>query len=471
MYTPHSISFLALYTLLTMACTPDSASNTAAAGRTAAGTSGGQTGASDTIGGRQTRLDEAAGRTAAGTTASTRLAGASGENRIGGAMSQGAGNVEQDNRGGISDQSAGGSNATSLAGVPNQNNGGIAGQTSTAGMAAINVGGSSAGSTASAGTAGQTTAGQTTAGQTTAGQTTAGQTTAGQTTTGQTTAGQTTAGQTTAGQTTAGQPDTAGQTTAGQTTAGQPDTAGDNVASQGGAAGGRNGSGGHTGTGSDQGGEVGLPGGAQMPLGGQRNAVPACAHPRSSCGRPGLNPCGPDQRCQPLPVADGPCICVDTMPVAPKYPCGELFDGYGRDGCCEDEECGENAVCMRSAHGVNGSYCGGAPPPEENRCYSDRCTTNEDCRATEVCVPKGAFNFKYSRCVPASCRRDTDCNTRAGGACRAFITRCSTQGYSCHYDDDPCRLDSDCPRDQFEQVCRVRNDRDGTLCEPYFPPG
>ena len=58
----------------------------------------------------------------------------------------------------------------------------------------------------------------------------------------------------------------------------------------------------------------------------------------------------------------------------------------------------------------------GSPPPE--CCFTDQCITNDDCMASQVCIPSGAFNFKHislrdRKLSPRHRLRDL-----AGGTCR-----------------------------------------------------
>ncbi|HEX3850568.1 MAG TPA: hypothetical protein VHW01_06350 [Polyangiaceae bacterium] len=85
-------------------------------------------------------------------------------------------------------------------------------------------------------------------------------------------------------------------------------------------------------------------------------------------------------------------------------------------------------------------------------CVSDECTSDGDCKSGELCTPPGLRTVR--QCMPASCRRDSDCTAEAGGACVVFGGACcfNTMGpgtfrpeqLACAYPSDGCQSDADC---------------------------
>ncbi|MGC6417416.1 MAG: hypothetical protein ACON3Z_09860 [Bradymonadia bacterium] len=228
-------------------------------------------------------------------------------------------------------------------------------------------------------------------------------------------------------------------------------------------AGGQGGAGGAGAVGG-QGGEGGA--GAAGGEGGAGGMQNACDHPRSTCGIAGTPECQAGAECLAIPNADGaPCQCVGPPNRVASHPCGQ---GPEPSECCNDDDCGDG-VCQRFAFDQQDAYCGGAPPPNTNRCRQDDCMTDDDCGAEQACIPAGAFGFIVNTCVRATCRVDADCNLRAGGECRSFMTRCYRSGFACTYADDPCRRDADCAAGREPMICAPNQERQGTQCVPDVP--
>jgi hypothetical protein len=61
-------------------------------------------------------------------------------------------------------------------------------------------------------------------------------------------------------------------------------------------------------------------------------------------------------------------------------------------------------------------------------------------------VPAGAFGRKAAACMTGGCRRDSDCNQGAGGACLPVTGACcpGPAGLFCVYEKG-CTSSADCP--------------------------
>ena len=177
--------------------------------------------------------------------------------------------------------------------------------------------------------------------------------------------------------------------------------------------------------------------------------------------------------CRALPERPGATrFCVGERPLSRRSCAPDAGPGDWPGACCASDECATDAgpgFCVDFQVG----YCGGAAPPEVNTCRYDACAGDADCGPGRACVPAGAFGRVTSVCVEAPCAADGDCAARAGGECRPLLSGAcgSIGGFYCSYEDDPCRLDADCPPSDagYPQTCQPRGDRNGTMCVPSLP--
>lgn len=98
-------------------------------------------------------------------------------------------------------------------------------------------------------------------------------------------------------------------------------------------------------------------------------------------------------------------------------------------------------------------------------CYVDRCLTDADCAANEVCSCASLPPQGSNVCVAANCHVDADCGPN--GYCSPSFGRCGgVAGYYCHGSADTC-IDGtkDCPSGQF---CQYTPTTCGFSCAP--PP-
>lgn len=168
---------------------------------------------------------------------------------------------------------------------------------------------------------------------------------------------------------------------------------------------------------------------------------------------------------------DDACHCVPVPNVAAGWhTCRELrtqadsCTGSPSDECCNAAEC-QGAGCFYGPL----FYCGGARPEERNVCVDHECAADDDCGATALCIPAGAFGEYHNRCAQGDCRFDADCGARAGGACLPFFDPCNRRlsGFHCAYPDSACRADGDCGHIEFG-YCEPLGGGD-TECRQFIP--
>jgi hypothetical protein len=118
-----------------------------------------------------------------------------------------------------------------------------------------------------------------------------------------------------------------------------------------------------------------------------------------------------------------------------------------RVGCNADGECTELA----------GGRCVGGGWDSCSCVYG--CSTDDDCGAGWACLcrgsaPERAPVSRFSRCVPATCRTDADCD---GYPCAVDVDGCQrSQGLRCHGPGDECQSHADCP---YGSGCVWEDDR------------
>jgi hypothetical protein len=182
--------------------------------------------------------------------------------------------------------------------------------------------------------------------------------------------------------------------------------------------------------------------GGMMGAGGQTGGTPAERHH-----------CDEDADC-----ADGPCQRVPDVPGATRYclayrmrpevHCAEGNTPEDEGACCSDMDCvaeDQQGLCVSFLVG----YCGGVQPPEISTCRYHGCQTDADCTEGHICAPAGfpGSGRVVNYCLQARCATDADCADRAGGQCRLLSSapHCYwNYGFTCTYDDDPCRGAGDC---------------------------
>ena len=177
--------------------------------------------------------------------------------------------------------------------------------------------------------------------------------------------------------------------------------------------------------------------------------------------------CTDSDDCGGLPCflfPDGTSDCVDDPGDAPRTRCDGTLGGCE---CMTDAECtdGAGGVCAAFTY----RYCGGAPPPETNRCIYSECRADSDCDAqpTGACLPRGINGFTNS-CAYGICRTSADC--RDGGTCDIYDEGCGPEGgvLFCRYADDVCSDDRPC-RGARPEKCVPNEDGHGTQCVPDLP--
>jgi hypothetical protein len=78
----------------------------------------------------------------------------------------------------------------------------------------------------------------------------------------------------------------------------------------------------------------------------------------------------------------------------------------------------------------------------ESLCFAG-CVTDDDCDAGEACICRSPDLDDWSRCVPATCRTDADCD---GRPCAVDFDVCNRPaGLHCESALDDCAARADCP--------------------------
>jgi hypothetical protein len=179
--------------------------------------------------------------------------------------------------------------------------------------------------------------------------------------------------------------------------------------------------------------------------------------------------------------ADCPAVACAASP-CPEAICARLDDGLRHctsrvhasppacpdsvPTCCvSDVACPSGQACLRAAQlpGV----CVGIPAAG-NFCVADECQSDTDCMAK----PNGACTAGYPRkCAYGPCRTNSDCTAGPGGVCLVdlsnVVATCLFPVVFCHYKNDPCRTDADCPA---PKVCAPGAGLAGTTCVDQVPP-
>ena len=175
--------------------------------------------------------------------------------------------------------------------------------------------------------------------------------------------------------------------------------------------------------------------------------------------------------CVSLPVDDPEAIgyCVEQEVTISRNMC----EMPGQYSCCEDSDCGDNGRCVD----FQTDYCGGPPPPMDNKCIYDGCDVSSPCADAQTCIPAGAFGYLTATCMTVGCSNDNDCVAGEGGQCQPFSTgpgACSESrpnGFFCIYDSDVCQDSSDCT-DPETPFCAYDVNAGATACVaiPVPPP-
>lgn len=119
-------------------------------------------------------------------------------------------------------------------------------------------------------------------------------------------------------------------------------------------------------------------------------------------------------------------------------------------GCNTDADCagkGNNPICTSGGGGmIPGCFC------------QPTCSTDADCGAGSICVCAEGF----SKCVPSSCKSDSDCKF---GVCGNYVDNpgCDFPAFACQTADDKCAVDADCPP---QQKCTVDDATKARVCSP-----
>ncbi|MES1205730.1 MAG: hypothetical protein ABUS79_07310 [Pseudomonadota bacterium] len=180
----------------------------------------------------------------------------------------------------------------------------------------------------------------------------------------------------------------------------------------------------------------------------------------------------------------------DSGPDRPSSPPDATSDGAPSTGGCTGHApiAGEvplihrptAAACDATPYASAGTSCTSAsdcpfitplsvnPVCFNGQCSMDRCRTDADCAANEICACStniGGYQPPVNLCVPATCHVDADCG--ANGYCSPGYGRCGTvAGYFCHGSADTCIDGSkDCPCGQY---CQYTPTTGGFSCAP--PP-
>ena len=183
--------------------------------------------------------------------------------------------------------------------------------------------------------------------------------------------------------------------------------------------------------------------------------------------------CSSNTDCSALACATSPC---------PEAICARLDDGFHHctsrthaspsacpdddPTCCAgDVDCADGLACLQAARlpGV----CVGIPPAG-NVCVADECQSDADCTAK----PNGACTASYPRkCAYGPCGTNADCTANPGGVClvglSSVVATCLFPVVFCHYANDPCRTDADCPAGK---VCAPGAGLTGTTCVDQISP-
>jgi hypothetical protein len=110
-------------------------------------------------------------------------------------------------------------------------------------------------------------------------------------------------------------------------------------------------------------------------------------------------------------------------------------------GCCTTNDCPQGKTCFPEPLAPS---CSGVIGIDSNVCAGDQCT-DDSCGSSGICAPRGTFGRKVRMCVPASCRRDTDCTLFNSGICAPVTGGCCGNpfGLYCVYPFG-CRNNGDC---------------------------
>lgn len=167
-----------------------------------------------------------------------------------------------------------------------------------------------------------------------------------------------------------------------------------------------------------------------------------------------------------------------------------LYTGHGRpwppqpgyhSPCYKNTDCeNANATCSAipwSSHSL--------PPPPQNQCYSDSCSSVADCsrraagdKGHRACVASGLNTthgfLPAASCVTASCTSDSNCGLN--GSCAAFFPAYDgyppSPSFHCYYPGDACKSNGDCKNlpGQPRPFCVWDTALGKPKCEQVVPP-
>lgn len=145
-------------------------------------------------------------------------------------------------------------------------------------------------------------------------------------------------------------------------------------------------------------------------------------------------PCdSPTERIQPSPMGDVPTGWVncadDTFHRARQRDC--FLPAPSENPCvAANQGCMTDAECTGMPHGFCNLRSSGAGDSCE--CVAG-CTSDADCGPDGACLCDG----RDTRCVPAACHTDDDCEA-------GYLCVLGPSGLGCHTGADACRTDAEC---------------------------
>lgn len=160
--------------------------------------------------------------------------------------------------------------------------------------------------------------------------------------------------------------------------------------------------------------------------------------------------------------------CVEMVPggfrVCANKPPEATTCHHPMDECCESADCTQGACYSKHLAPVFESCEFGT----YNVCAVDACQEDRDCPEHAVCVPAGIFGKAIRRCLPASCRTDSDCTAQKGGICAPVQAACCNDfaALLCVYPENGCRSHKDCPEDR---ACKADGKNGVGICSDPIP--
>jgi hypothetical protein len=177
----------------------------------------------------------------------------------------------------------------------------------------------------------------------------------------------------------------------------------------------------------------------------------------------------------PEDCEEGSCEQVPDEPggywtcIAPVEPANGPSINPGKDECTNSDECDPGCGCYYVEQFMG-------PVIVYNACICDECESDEDCDypQDQICLPGGAFGNPKNSCFYTECKVHSDCAQGEEGACIPYLDKCwgidtpRFAGKYCHYADDECWYDEDCPSEDL--TCMPGFDGSGFFCDVLVCP-